>query len=73
MECAILSGHRRIKPFGLEGGEAGELGQTLVKRLDGSVDILKGADQTALKAGETITVITPTGGGYGPKEKRLAV
>jgi len=70
MECAILSGHRSIKPFGLERGEAGELGQTLVKRLDGSVDILKGADQTALKAGETITVITPTGGGYGPKEKR---
>ena len=70
MECAILSGHRRIKPFGLKGGEPGELGQTLIKRLDGSVDVLKGADQTSLKAGETVTVITPTGGGYGPKDKR---
>jgi len=70
MDCAILSGHRRIRPFGLDGGEPGELGQTYVKRLDGSVDMLKAADQTALKAGESITVITPTGGGYGPKEKR---
>jgi 5-oxoprolinase (ATP-hydrolysing) len=70
MECAILSGHRRIKPFGLQGGEPGELGQTSVKRLNGTVDILKGADQTSLKAGETVTVITPTGGGYGPKERR---
>jgi len=73
MECAILSGHRRIKPFGLEGGEPGELGQTFVKRLDGSVDGLKGADQTALKAGETITVITPTGGGYGSQDKRSSL
>jgi 5-oxoprolinase (ATP-hydrolysing) len=70
MECAILSGHRRIRPFGLHGGEAGELGRTLVRRLNGSVDELKGADQTVLEAGEAITVVTPTGGGYGPKEKR---
>jgi 5-oxoprolinase (ATP-hydrolysing) len=65
MECAILSGHRRIRPFGLAGGEPGALGETFVKRLDGSIDPLKGADQTRLKAGESITVITPTGGGYG--------
>jgi N-methylhydantoinase B/oxoprolinase/acetone carboxylase alpha subunit len=26
MECTILSGHRRVRPFGLAGGESGELG-----------------------------------------------
>jgi 5-oxoprolinase (ATP-hydrolysing) len=65
MDCAILSGHRRVRPFGLKGGEPGGLGRNVVRRLDGSIDELQGADQTVLDAGEAITVITPTGGGYG--------
>src|SRR5690606_1426374 len=35
MDCAILSSHRTIRPHGLEGGEAGEFGETIVRRLDG--------------------------------------
>jgi 5-oxoprolinase (ATP-hydrolysing) len=27
MECTILSGHRRVRPFGLAGGEAGQVGE----------------------------------------------
>jgi 5-oxoprolinase (ATP-hydrolysing) len=65
MECAILSGHRKVRPFGLEGGEPGELGRTLVRRKNGSIDELAGCDQTVLEAGEAVTVISPTGGGYG--------
>nr|WP_319514984.1 hydantoinase B/oxoprolinase family protein [uncultured Cohaesibacter sp.] len=65
MDCAILSSHRSVKPRGLEGGEDGELGHTWVKRLDGSVQELKGCDQTILDAGDTITVVTPTPGGWG--------
>ncbi|PZU19505.1 MAG: 5-oxoprolinase [Shinella sp.] len=65
MDCAILSSHRTIRPHGLAGGEAGEMGRTEVRRLDGSVDVLPGCAQTSLKAGEAVTVVTPTGGGYG--------
>jgi 5-oxoprolinase (ATP-hydrolysing) len=65
MDCAILSSHRRVPPFGLAGGAAGEVGRTLVRRGDGRVEELKGCDQTVLEAGEAVTVITPTGGGYG--------
>ncbi|WP_413992587.1 hydantoinase B/oxoprolinase family protein [Labrys okinawensis] len=65
MDCAILSGHRRVPPPGMAGGEAGELGCNSVRRLDGSVETLEGCDQTVLEAGEAITVVTPTGGGYG--------
>jgi 5-oxoprolinase (ATP-hydrolysing) len=65
MDCAILSSHRKVRPFGMAGGEPGELGQTLVRRLDGRIDELKGADQTVLEEGEAVTVITPTGGGFG--------
>jgi 5-oxoprolinase (ATP-hydrolysing) len=65
MECAILSSHRKVRPFGMDGGEPGEVGRTLVRRLDGRVDELGGCDQTVLEAGEAVTVVTPTGGGFG--------
>lgn len=65
MDCAILASHRRVQPFGVDGGEAGELGRTLVRRLSGAVEELKPSDQTLLQAGEAVTVITPTAGGYG--------
>jgi 5-oxoprolinase (ATP-hydrolysing) len=65
MDCAILSSHRHVHPQGIAGGGEGELGRTEVRRLDGTVDVLKGCDQTVLQAGEAVTVITPTAGGYG--------
>jgi 5-oxoprolinase (ATP-hydrolysing) len=65
MDCAILSGHRKVRPFGLAGGEPGELGRNLVRRLDGRVEELEGCAQTALEPGEAVTIVTPTGGGYG--------
>ena len=68
MDCAILSSHRTIRPHGLEGGEPGECGKTLVRRIDGTIDELEGCDQTILKAGEAVIVISPTGGGYGKAE-----
>jgi 5-oxoprolinase (ATP-hydrolysing) len=65
MECTILSGHRRVPPFGLAGGEAGEVGENLVRRKDGCMERLAGADATTLEAGEAIIIQTPTAGGYG--------
>ncbi len=65
MECAILSQHRQIPPRGLNGGGDGQTGKTLVRRLDGRIEELKGSDQTVLQAGEAVTVIPPTAGGFG--------
>jgi 5-oxoprolinase (ATP-hydrolysing) len=65
MECTILSGHRRVRPFGLAGGEPGQIGENWVRRLDGRMERLQGADATTLKAGEAIIIQTPTAGGYG--------
>jgi len=70
MDCAILSGHRRVRPFGLFGGEPGEIGHNIVRRVSGATEELAGADQTAMAAGDTITIVTPTGGGFGPADKR---
>ena len=66
MDCAILSSHRTLPPRGVAGGGDGERGRTEVERADGRTERLKGCDQTILEAGETITVITPTAGGFGP-------
>jgi 5-oxoprolinase (ATP-hydrolysing) len=65
MDCAILSGFRYVRPFGLEGGEPGECGENTVRRADGRIEKLKGCDYTVLEAGEAITIKTPTGGGFG--------
>jgi 5-oxoprolinase (ATP-hydrolysing) len=65
MECTILSGHRRVPPFGLAGGENGQIGENWVRRSDGRMERLQGADATVLDAGEAIIIQTPTAGGYG--------
>jgi len=65
MECTILSGHRRVPPFGLAGGEPGEVGLNQVRRADGHLETLQGCDDTMLEAGEAIIIQTPTAGGYG--------
>ena len=68
MDCAILSGHRKVRPFGLEGGEPGETGRNIVRRAAGATEDLPGSAQTAMQAGDAITIITPTGGGFGRPE-----
>ncbi|AXK83517.1 5-oxoprolinase [Pseudolabrys taiwanensis] len=65
MDCTILSGHRRIRPPGLDGGEAGEVGENWVRRKDGTMEKLKGSDETVIDAGEAVIIQTPTAGGYG--------
>ncbi|MDX0452004.1 5-oxoprolinase [Sinorhizobium medicae] len=65
LDFAILSGHRRVRPFGLKGGEPGEPGRNYVRRNDGGIEELPGSAHTVLEAGEAFTVVTPTGGGYG--------
>jgi 5-oxoprolinase (ATP-hydrolysing) len=65
MEFTVLSGHRRIPPFGMAGGENGQIGENWVRRNDGTMERLKGADATVVDAGEAIIIQTPTAGGYG--------
>ena len=68
MECTILSGHRRIPPFGMAGGENGQVGENSVRRDDGTIEKLKGADATVIDAGEAVIIQSPTAGGYGKPE-----
>ena len=65
MTAAILSGRRATRPFGLEGGSDGASGETVVERADGRREVLAATAQTEVAAGDTITIATPGGGGYG--------
>ena len=67
-DANVLSGHRRIPPYGLEGGESGEIGANFVEHRDGSVTQLSGMDQIALQPGDVFVIKTPGGGGYGEKK-----
>ena len=67
MECAVLTSHRRVHPFGTNGGAPGEVGRNIVRRHDGVLEDLPACAQTVLRPGEAITIITPTGGGFGAK------
>jgi len=70
MECTILSGHRRVPPFGLAGGDDGHVGENSVRRKDGRIEKLQGCDATVIDAGEAVVIQTPTAGGYGKPPSR---
>ncbi len=65
MTAAILANHRRVAPFGLNGGMDGALGRTWVQRADGAVQELAPQDRAAMQPGDALVIETPGGGGYG--------
>ncbi|MGP3925806.1 hydantoinase B/oxoprolinase family protein [Streptomyces sp. 8N616] len=65
MTVALLTGHRRVPPYGMAGGEPGALGENLIERADGTAEALAGCDVADVAAGDVLLVRTPGGGGYG--------
>jgi 5-oxoprolinase (ATP-hydrolysing) len=65
MTAAILSSHRQIPPFGLQGGDSGALGRNGVERQDGTVEALSGKAEVQMQPGDVFVIETPGGGGYG--------
>ncbi len=67
MKANVLSGHRRVPPYGLSGGEDGQTGSNIVEHADGSRSVLGGTDQIDLQSGDIFEIQTPGGGGFGGK------
>ncbi|MEP0706775.1 MAG: hydantoinase B/oxoprolinase family protein [Parvibaculum sp.] len=65
MGLSILSTHRIVPPFGLDGGSDAALGENEIRRADGRTEKLGGSATAELEAGDTVIVRTPGGGGYG--------
>ncbi|HUI62730.1 MAG TPA: hydantoinase B/oxoprolinase family protein [Steroidobacteraceae bacterium] len=69
---ALLANHRRIAPFGLEGGHDAQPGAALIRRVSGAVETLGATARFDVQAGDELTILTPGGGGYGPPDRLRA-
>jgi 5-oxoprolinase (ATP-hydrolysing) len=65
MTAAILSNRRRVPPFGMAGGHAGEVGSNRVVRRDGRLEPLGPTAAIEMAEGDIFEIETPGGGGYG--------
>jgi 5-oxoprolinase (ATP-hydrolysing) len=65
MSAALLSNHRKVAPFGLEGGQPGALGRQWVERADGRTEEIPGCAKTEVAEGDVFVIQTPAGGGFG--------
>jgi len=66
MELNIISGRRRVPPYGLDGGEPGAVGENRLIRVDGTIVEMSGSDRAVVGLGDVLEVRTPGGGGFGP-------
>ena len=67
MTVTTLCSHRKVKPFGLNGGSPGDCGKEWLERTDGSILNLNGNDSCEVEPNDLFVMETPGGGGFGEK------
>jgi len=66
LTVSLLSNRRgEFTPTGMAGGGNGKAGANLLRRADGSEQLLAGCEQCSVAAGDQITIKTPGGGAWG--------
>jgi 5-oxoprolinase (ATP-hydrolysing) len=65
MTAVILANHRRVAPFGVQGGAPGALGRNWVERADGQRVEFGATCAVEMGAGDVFVIETPGGGGFG--------
>jgi 5-oxoprolinase (ATP-hydrolysing) len=65
LEVNILSQHRTVPPYGLNGGRPGKTGRQYLVGPKGERKTLKGIDSASVRPGDRLVILTPGGGGYG--------
>jgi 5-oxoprolinase (ATP-hydrolysing) len=65
LTASILSGHRRIPPYGMAGGLPGQPGKNWIQRVDGTQEDLAATASVDMQPGDVFVIETPGGGGYG--------
>jgi 5-oxoprolinase (ATP-hydrolysing) len=69
MTVSILANSRKIAPFGLQGGRAGQPGKTVIERIGRQIKELESCATKELRGGEAIIIETPGGGGFGNSDE----
>jgi 5-oxoprolinase (ATP-hydrolysing) len=64
----VLTSHREVPPFGVDGGGPGAVGRNWAELPDGREVALSGNDEIDLPAGAVFGMETPGGGGWGAAE-----
>ncbi len=62
---SLQTERRKIAPYGLNGGSNGAKGLNIKRKSDSEEVVLPGRAIVNFKAGETLVIYTPGGGGYG--------
>ena len=65
MTAGILSNGRTHGAFGMAGGRPGQVGQNVVVRANGRIEVLGHIGQAEMQPGDVFEVHTPGGGGFG--------
>ncbi|MFM2157730.1 MAG: hypothetical protein RLZZ124_204, partial [Cyanobacteriota bacterium] len=65
LTLSLLTGSRRVAPFGLAGGDPGACGVNTLIRGDGREEPLPASIALELEPGDRVRIATPGGGGYG--------
>jgi 5-oxoprolinase (ATP-hydrolysing) len=65
LQVNILSQHRMVAPFGMNGGGSGATGEQELVRENGEKIKLRGIDSVEVDYGDKIVIRTPGGGAWG--------
>ena len=65
LRITLITQHRTVPPYGLAGGQNGQVGQQTLLRLGGKVEKLAGICTLHAETGDKLRIETPGGGGYG--------
>ena len=67
VQATLLSQHRVVAPYGLNGGEPGQTGRQTLIHTDEQEEVLPGIFTRSMLPGERIRIETPGGGGVGQR------
>ncbi len=67
LEASLLSGRRKTRPFGLNGGADGASGRNYLRRGNALTE-LEACARVTVEAGDVLGIETPGGGGYGSSD-----
>jgi len=65
---SVMAEHRKVAPYGMNGGESGTVGRQFIMQNNEWAEI-GGSTSTTLKAGDCFRIETPGGGGFGSVEQ----
>ena len=65
----LLTERRRNQPYGLQGGQPGQVGSNRLIRADGDVTCLPPKVSFDVFPGDSLQLCTPGGGGWGKREE----